>query len=75
MIIPGKARPHSRRPTKAHPQVLIIAPCIYIPSGAAAIYSPQSGEFLGPDGVKYTIEDSAKIGDDGWKEMLGPQPR
>ena len=50
-------------------------PCIYIPSGAAAIYSPQSGEFLGPDGVKYTIEDSAKIGDDGWKEMLGPQPR
>ncbi|WP_207572033.1 hypothetical protein, partial [Mycobacteroides abscessus] len=26
VIIPGKARPHSRRPTKAHPQVLIIAP-------------------------------------------------
>jgi phospholipid/cholesterol/gamma-HCH transport system substrate-binding protein len=48
-------------------------PCIYTPSGGpAAIYSPQSGEVVGPDGVKYSIEDSNDTGDDGWKEMLAP---
>ncbi|MFV8161170.1 transposase [Mycobacterium sp. 134] len=35
MIIPGKARPHSRRPTKAHPQVLIIAPSGRSPASVA----------------------------------------
>jgi phospholipid/cholesterol/gamma-HCH transport system substrate-binding protein len=48
-------------------------PCVYTPSGPpAAIYSPQSGELVGPDGVKYTVENSKKTGDDGWKEMLAP---
>jgi phospholipid/cholesterol/gamma-HCH transport system substrate-binding protein len=48
-------------------------PCVYIPSGPpTAIYSPQSGELVGPDGVRYTVENSSKTGDDGWKEMLAP---
>jgi len=48
-------------------------PCVYTPSGpSAAIYSPQSGELVGPDGVKYSVENSTKTGDDGWKEMLAP---
>jgi phospholipid/cholesterol/gamma-HCH transport system substrate-binding protein len=48
-------------------------PCVYTPSGPpSAIYSPQSGELVGPDGVKYSIENSTKTGDDGWKEMLAP---
>jgi phospholipid/cholesterol/gamma-HCH transport system substrate-binding protein len=47
-------------------------PCVYTPSGPpAAVYSPQSGEVVGPDGVKYAVENS-KTGDDGWKEMLAP---
>ena len=48
-------------------------PCVYTPNGPpAAVYSPQSGELVGPDGIKYTIENSTKTGDDGWKEMLAP---
>ena len=48
-------------------------PCVYTPIGPpAAIYSPQSGELVGPDGVKYSVENSTKTGDDGWKEMLAP---
>jgi phospholipid/cholesterol/gamma-HCH transport system substrate-binding protein len=48
-------------------------PCVYTPSGPpTAVYSPQSGEVMGPDGVKYTVENSRKTGDDGWKEMLAP---
>jgi phospholipid/cholesterol/gamma-HCH transport system substrate-binding protein len=47
-------------------------PCIYTPaSGPAAIYSPSSGQVVGPDGVNYTV-NSSKPGDDGWKEMLAP---
>jgi phospholipid/cholesterol/gamma-HCH transport system substrate-binding protein len=47
-------------------------PCVYTPSGPpAAVYSPMSGEVVGPDGVKYTVENSTKP-DDGWKEMLAP---
>jgi phospholipid/cholesterol/gamma-HCH transport system substrate-binding protein len=47
-------------------------PCFYTPSGPpAAVYSPQSGELVGPDGVKYAVENS-KTGDDGWKDMLAP---
>ena len=48
-------------------------PCVYIPSGPpAAVYSPQSGELVAPDGVKYAVENSSKTGDDGWKDMLAP---
>ena len=48
-------------------------PCFYIPSGpSTAVYSPQSGELVGPDGVKYGVENSTKTGDDGWKDMLAP---
>ena len=48
-------------------------PCVYTPIGPpSAIYSPQSGELVGPDGIKYSVENSTKTGDDGWKEMLAP---
>ena len=51
-------------------------PCIYTPAqgppGSTAAYSPQSGEVVGPDGVKYTVNNSTNPGDDGWKEMLAP---
>ncbi|OBI85472.1 MlaD family protein [Mycobacterium sp. 1245805.9] len=48
-------------------------PCVYTPGGPpAAVYSPQSGELVGPDGVRYAVENSTKTGDDGWKDMLGP---
>jgi phospholipid/cholesterol/gamma-HCH transport system substrate-binding protein len=48
-------------------------PCIYTPaSGPAAIYSPQSGEVVAPDGSKFTVTNSNNTGDDGWKEMLAP---
>src|ERR1700739_1347304 len=44
-------------------------PCVYTPS---AVYSPRSGELIGPDGVKYSVENSSHTGDDGWKQMLAP---
>ncbi len=47
-------------------------PCVYTPAGPAAIYVPSSGELVGPDGVKYTVENSRHTGDDGWKDMLSP---
>lgn len=48
-------------------------PCIYTPGGGpAAIYNPQSGQAVGPDGVEYSVENSMNIGDDGWKGMLAP---
>ena len=48
-------------------------PCIYTPaSGPAAIYSPQSGEVIAPDGSKFNVTNSSSTGDDGWKEMLAP---
>ncbi len=47
-------------------------PCTYTPAGNAAVYSPQSGEVVGPDGVKYSVSNSKNPGDDGWKEMLAP---
>ncbi len=48
-------------------------PCVYTPNGPPpAIYTPQSGELVGPDGVKYAVENSTKTGDDGWKDMLAP---
>lgn len=51
-------------------------PCVYVPSGPpAAVYSPQSGELVGPDGAKYAVENSSETGDDGWKTMLAPAGR
>ncbi|ORW33219.1 mammalian cell entry protein [Mycobacterium paraense] len=48
-------------------------PCVYTPNGPpAAVYSPQSGALVGPDGIKYAVENSTKTGDDGWKDMLAP---
>jgi phospholipid/cholesterol/gamma-HCH transport system substrate-binding protein len=47
-------------------------PCVYTPSGPVAIYNPQSGEVVAPDGSRYSIKDSTITGDDGWKEMLAP---
>jgi phospholipid/cholesterol/gamma-HCH transport system substrate-binding protein len=48
-------------------------PCIYTPaSSTSAVYNPQRGEVVGPDGVRYTVNSSTNTGDDGWKEMLAP---
>ncbi|MGK2870005.1 MAG: MCE family protein [Mycobacterium sp.] len=48
-------------------------PCIYSPAaGPSAVYSPSSGEVVGPDGVKYSVTNSSNPGDNGWKEMLAP---
>ncbi|HXB88927.1 MCE family protein [Mycobacterium sp.] len=48
-------------------------PCIYTPGGPpTAVYSPQSGQVTGPDGLKYSVDNSSHTGDDGWKEMLAP---
>jgi phospholipid/cholesterol/gamma-HCH transport system substrate-binding protein len=48
-------------------------PCTYTPAASnTAVYSPQSGEVTGPDGVKYDVKNSSSTGDDGWKEMLAP---
>jgi phospholipid/cholesterol/gamma-HCH transport system substrate-binding protein len=47
-------------------------PCVYTPARPSAIYVPSSGEVVGADGTKYTLEDSSHIGDDGWKDMLAP---
>jgi phospholipid/cholesterol/gamma-HCH transport system substrate-binding protein len=47
-------------------------PCTYTPSGPVAIYNPQSGEVVAPDGSRYSVKDSTSTGDDGWKEMLAP---
>ncbi|MGH3564256.1 MAG: hypothetical protein ACRDTN_21380, partial [Mycobacterium sp.] len=47
---------------------------IYTPNGppGTAIYSPQSGEAVGPDGARFSVENSSNTGDDGWKDMLAP---
>jgi phospholipid/cholesterol/gamma-HCH transport system substrate-binding protein len=51
-------------------------PCIYTPApgppGSTAVYSPASGEVVGPDGVRYNVSNSSNPGDNGWKEMLAP---
>ncbi len=51
-------------------------PCTYTPApgppGSTAVYSPTSGEVVGPDGVRYNVSNSSNPGDDGWKEMLAP---
>src|SRR5699024_9561213 len=47
-------------------------PCTYTPAPGSAVYSPSSGEVVGPDGVKYSVSNSSNPGDNGWKEMLAP---
>ncbi|OBH50259.1 MCE family protein [Mycobacterium sp. E2479] len=48
-------------------------PCVYTPGGPPpAVYTPQSGELVGPDGVRYAVENSRRTGDDGWQDMLAP---
>jgi phospholipid/cholesterol/gamma-HCH transport system substrate-binding protein len=48
-------------------------PCDYTPATSpTAIYNPQSGQIMAPDGTRYSITDSPGTGDDGWKEMLQP---
>jgi phospholipid/cholesterol/gamma-HCH transport system substrate-binding protein len=51
-------------------------PCTYTPAqgapGSTAVYSPASGQVVGPDGVRYNVSNSSNPGDDGWKEMLAP---
>ncbi|OBI41358.1 mammalian cell entry protein [Mycobacterium kyorinense] len=47
-------------------------PCVYTPASPTAIYSPTSGEVMGPDGVTWAVHNSAEVGDDGWKAMLAP---
>ncbi len=48
-------------------------PCIYTPNTpTTAIYDVQGGVIVGPDGMKYSVENSTKTGDNGWKHMLAP---
>ncbi|OBK35588.1 mammalian cell entry protein [Mycobacterium sp. 1245111.1] len=47
-------------------------PCTYTPAAPSAIYLPSSGEVVGPDGARYSLEDSRHTGDNGWKDMLAP---
>jgi len=48
-------------------------PCTYTPSQVpTAIYNPQSGDVVAPDGTRYTVRDSAGTGEDGWMQMLAP---
>jgi phospholipid/cholesterol/gamma-HCH transport system substrate-binding protein len=48
-------------------------PCHYTPAQSpTAIYNPQSGEVMAPDGSRYSVKDSPTTGDDGWKAMLAP---
>lgn len=47
--------------------------CTYTPtSNVFAQYNVESGEVVGPDGVKYSLTNSRAIGVDGWKQMLSP---
>ncbi|MBI2703460.1 MULTISPECIES: MCE family protein [Mycobacterium] len=48
-------------------------PCVYTGNEPpVAVYSPQRGELVGPDGVRYAVENSTRTGDDGWRDMLSP---
>jgi phospholipid/cholesterol/gamma-HCH transport system substrate-binding protein len=48
-------------------------PCNYTPATSpTAVYNPQSGQIVAPDGTRYSIKDSAGNGDDGWVQMLQP---
>ena len=45
-------------------------PCAYTSAGPPLL--TQSGEVTGPDGVRYSVDNSIESGDDGWKQMLAP---
>lgn len=48
-------------------------PCVYTPAEPPApTYETQSGQITGPDGVKYSVDNTIESGDDGWKRMLAP---
>ena len=46
-------------------------PCTYTPS-PVAVFNPQSGQLVGPDGMKWSMRQSPYSADDGWKGMLAP---
>ncbi|BDX33766.1 mammalian cell entry protein [Mycobacterium antarcticum] len=47
--------------------------CSYSPDvPPGAVLQTQSGEITGPDGVRYSVDNSIESGDDGWKRMLAP---
>jgi len=46
-------------------------PCVYTPAPSSLAFTPQAGEASGPDGVRYSVQNSMS-GDDGWKTMLAP---
>jgi phospholipid/cholesterol/gamma-HCH transport system substrate-binding protein len=82
MLPPGGTPPPSSDPLTPPGQGTVTCsgqqpnPCIYTPApgppAPSAVYSPASGEVVGPDGVKYNVSNSSNPGDDGWKEMLAP---
>lgn len=37
-----------------------------------AVYNPSSSEVEGPDGVRYHVDVSTHLGDNGWQQMLAP---
>ena len=48
-------------------------PCTYTSTpGPPAIYTPQSGEVVAPDGTRFALSNSTNLGDDGWRQMLAP---
>ncbi|MGV0791168.1 MCE family protein [Mycolicibacterium sp. XJ1819] len=48
-------------------------PCVYLPAPMpSGVYSPSSGQVVGPDGVTYRVDNSAPDVANGWKEMLAP---
>jgi phospholipid/cholesterol/gamma-HCH transport system substrate-binding protein len=78
LLPPGGTPPPTSDPLSAPGQGTVTCsgqqpnPCTYTPSGPVAIYNPQSGEVVAPDGARYSVKDSTNTGDDGWKEMLAP---
>lgn len=47
-------------------------PCTYTPAPPSSNLAFQSGEVLGPNGVRYSVQNAQATGDDGWKQMLAP---
>jgi phospholipid/cholesterol/gamma-HCH transport system substrate-binding protein len=48
-------------------------PCTYTPAPTPSLsFSTQAAEVNGPDGVKYSVQNSDATGDEGWKRMLAP---
>ena len=47
-------------------------PCTYTLAPPSSNLAFQSGEVLGPNGVRYSVQNAEATGDDGWKQMLAP---